>query len=465
MRQRFAIIVTIVIVLGLLIVLNAINYVETGESNDSEILPNRSTYNSRATGTRALYDLLNEAGYKVTRWRETPHTLLSENRARVATFVVIGRTLVSFEKEEARNLLLWVGQGGRLVLIDRRPDVQLLPKSGDWTINVELLGYPPPDIDPGSAEQMTRGIASLHPVQPTLLTRDVDAVKPSRFASLIRFTYLKASTETKTPEHGYSSTTPTPFASETPPPAAKPQDKPESAIVPPAPVVHLGDSKGAVLVDFPHGAGRIILLSDPYIVSNGGIALENNLQLALNTVAGSQGLIAFDEYHQGHGVTQNALAAYFQGTPILALCGQLLLVVLVILWTQARRFGRPLPLPQVDRRSSLEFVASMAELQQRARALDLAIENIYSRTRRVLTRYAGVDYHSSRAEIAERVASRSSLNRDQLETLMRDCEETINGAKVNERQSIELVRRLREVEGALGLRMRSREVKQAAEKI
>jgi hypothetical protein len=465
MRQQLAIIVTIVIILGLLIALNAINYVSTDEPSDSELLPNRSTYNSGATGTRALYDLLNEAGYKVTRWRESPHTLLSQARARVETFVVIGRTLVPFEEEEAKNLLLWVEQGGRLVLIDRRPDVQLLPKSGDWTITVELLGYPPPDIDPGNAEQMTEGITSLHPAQPTLLTRDVDIVKPSRFASIIRFIFARAKTETQTHEHSYSPT-PAPFESETPPPAVKPQDKPESAVVvPPAPVAHLGNDKGAVLVDFPHGAGRIILLSDPYIVSNGGLALEDNVQLALNTVAGSQGLIAFDEFHQGRAASQNALAAYFQGTPILALCGQLLLVVLVILWTQARRFGRPLPLPHIDRRSSLEFVASMAELQQRARALDLAIENIYSRTRRVLTRYAGVDYHSSRAEIAERVASRSSVNREQLENLMRDCEETINGAKVNERQSIELVRRLREIEGALGLRMRSRDVKQAAEKI
>ncbi|MDQ2855357.1 MAG: hypothetical protein M3R68_03430, partial [Acidobacteriota bacterium] len=227
----------------------------------------------------------------------------------------------------------------------------------------------------------------------------------------------------------------------------------------------LNDSRGAVLVDFPHGAGRIIVLSDPYIVANGGIALEDNLQLALNTLGGNQGLIGFDEYHQGRAATHNALATYFAGTPILALCGQLALVVLAIVWTRGRRFGRSLPLPHLDRRSSLEFVASMAELQQRSRALDLAIENIYSRTRRVLTRYAGVDYHSTRAEIAERVASRSSLDRVELEALMRECEETINGAAINERRSLELVKRLRETEGALGLRMRSREARQAAERM
>jgi hypothetical protein len=145
------------------------------------------------------------------------------------------------------------------------------------------------------------------------------------------------------------------------------------------------------------------------------------------------------------------------------MAGQLILVILVILWTQGRRFGRPLPLPNVDRRSSLEFVASMAELQQRARALDLALENIYSRTRRVLTRYAGVDYHSSRMQIAERVAARSVLNESQLEAVMRDCEDTINGAPISERQTIALAKKLRDIEAALGLRMRSRDVKQAAD--
>jgi len=136
-----------------------------------------------------------------------------------------------------------------------------------------------------------------------------------------------------------------------------------------------------------------------------------------------------------------------------------------MVWTRGRRFARPLPLREIDRRSTLEFVASMAELQQRARAFDLAIENIYSRTRRVLARYAGVDYNSPRAEIASRVAARSTVDADQLETLMRQSEEAINGGKISERQSVQLVQRLREVESTLGLRMRSREARQTAQNI
>jgi hypothetical protein len=477
MRNRLVIIVTIVLVLGVLIALNAATYVSPKEKVESELIPNRSTYNAGATGTRALYDLLSESGYSVMRWREPTEALLSGSGPRIATFVIVGRTIVTIDKDEAKSLLQWVERGGRLVIVDREPETYLLPHSGDWTIATEPHEYPFVNPDPADPEQMTEGVKPAHPVQTTLLTRDVLTVRPSRFASVIRFSRAgtapapagKSPAGKKERDTGGEANNPVSSEEEeeAPPPAASPPDKKdESALITsPAPVVHLLSAAGPLLLDYPHGAGRIIVLSDPYVISNGGIRLADNLQLALNTIAGNSNLIAFDEYHQGRATTHNALVAYFAGTPILPLFGQLVLVILVILWTRGRRFGRPLPLTQVDRRSSLEFVASMAELQQRARALDLAIENIYSRTRRVLTRYAGVDYHSSRVEIAERVAARSSVDRAGLESLMRSCEEAINGAAVSERQSIELVRRLREVEGALGLRMRSREVKQAAEKI
>jgi hypothetical protein len=227
----------------------------------------------------------------------------------------------------------------------------------------------------------------------------------------------------------------------------------------------LNQQKGALLVDYPWGQGRIVLLSDPYIFSNAGIPLRDNLQLAINVLSSDGGLIAFDEFHQGRGVTRNAIFTYFADTPVLAICAQIILLILLLVWTRGRRFARALPLQVVDRRSALEFVASMAEVQQRAKAYDLAIENVYSRTRRVLARYGGLDYNSPRSEIASRVAMRSSLDAKQLETVMRQCEETINGRSISERQAVYLVKRLREIETSLGLRMRSREVKQAAQNI
>ena len=468
MRQRIVIIVTIVLVVGVLIAINAASYQSDDERQDSELTPNRSTYHSGATGTRALYDFLSESGYPVMRWREVPAQLLADNKQSVQTFVIVGGTARSIHEDEAKSLLLWVERGGRLVIVDRLPPAQILPASGGWLVATEFGEFPSLSINPGNVGEMTENVKPISPVQPTLLTQNVESVMPSRFAADISFTKTQVETSRVPEQETQLLQDEDEFEDEpspTPEPVGPPASAPEELIrLSPAPVVHLGDSQRALLVDYPFGNGRIVILSDPYIFSNGGLGLRDNLQLAKNLLTTAEGLIAFDEYHQGKGTTRNALIGYFSGTPILPILGQLVALILVILWTSSRRFARPLPLKTIDRRSSLEFVASMAELQERARAFDLAIENVYLRTRRVLARYAGMEYNSPRAEIAERVAARSSLESRSLEVLMRQCEEAINGAPVTERQSIQLVKRLRDVEGALGLRMRARDARQAIQR-
>jgi hypothetical protein len=474
MRQRFAIIITVAIVLILLVALNATSYVRINKTSDLEWQPDRSTYNSGATGTRALYDFLKESGREPIRWTEEPVSLLNQQSMKSATFVIVGQTAIEIKKEEAETLLNWVEGGGRLVIVDRSPPARLLPPSGHWSFTTQLTQYPAHDLQADNPEQMTEGVQPVQPGQPSLLTHQVESVMPSRFASLIGFyvkdeqktatTHLEPNPDVYVDEEDEDGTYNPP-----PPPQPAPSAKayPTPAViqeaVSPAPVAHLYDNRGALLVDYKHGAGQIILLSDPFIIANNGISRADNLQLALNVVAGRSGAILFDEYHQGHAAARNRLIAYFAGTPVLAMFGQFALIVLAVMWTRGRRFARPLPLPHVDRRSKLEYVASMAELQQRSRAYDLAIENIYARTRRVLARYAGVDNKSPRGEIAARVAGRSKLDRHKLETLMRHCEDAINGAPTTAAQSLALVAGLREVERILGLRMRSREIRQAKE--
>lgn len=495
MRQRITIILTFVVIIGLLVVINTLTYVQEEKAGDSEFNANRSTYHSGPTGMRALHDFLSESGYKVMRWREPTAQLLEGAGQMVSTLVVIGETPVPLDENDYQLLRLWVGRGGRLVIIDRSPSTHLSPTNaytGGWAITNKAISYPAFNIDSADVAKMTENVAEMRPVQPTLLTSNVDTVMPSIFATRLMITPVAP--PATPPQTGFAAPqaevpwweepAPEPEPSATPYVEIPTVDNQDSSPAPPehveiedeeeyeppvseAPVVHFGDTEGGLVVDYAYGSGRVVILSDPYVVSNSGLGLKDNLTLVINMLGGprAEGLIAFDEYHQGRGVTRNAFATYFAGTPVLAIAGQLILIVLVVLWSYGRRFGRPLPLPQVDRRSSLEFVASMAELQERSRAFDLAIENIYSRTRRVLARYAGVDYNSSRSEIATRVAERSMIDRYELETLMRQCEDAINGAPITWRQSIHLVRRLRELERNLGLRMRSRDVRQAAENI
>ena len=111
MRQRLSIILTFVVIIGVLVVFNALTYVRQPEkAQDMEFAPNRSTYHSGPTGLRALHDFLNESGYKVIRWRETPQRLLGDSGKSVTTFVVVGLTQLPIEPEEAKALRKWVAR-------------------------------------------------------------------------------------------------------------------------------------------------------------------------------------------------------------------------------------------------------------------------------------------------------------------------------------------------------------------
>ena len=492
MKGRLAIFLTIVIMVFVLVALNAASYVRVEQSADTEDEPDRSTFNSGGTGTRALFEYLQQTGRDVVRWRRPVSDLPLEGEgveASPSTFVVVGKLHREFSRSDATTLLRWVERGGWLVVIDRSPNPTLLPTSGRWRVGSELFEIPDSDVRADDAEEMTHGVEVVKPTQPTALTRDVAGVVRSRFAGRLHVYQVEVNGPVVFSEGGGvgprvgigPARTPAPTPEEQnpwdeedegqPPPPPAPKPTPESKAASPektespAPVSHLDDGRrgyGSLLVDYAYGRGRVFVLSDPYVVSNAGLNRADNLFLAVNVVTGgrARSRILFDEFHQGYGAGRNDTLAYFRGTPVLWLFAQGALVALALVWTRGRRFARSLPAPRVDRRSKLEFVASMAELQQRARAYDLALENIYARTRRALARYGGLPTTSGPEQIAERVAARSGRDRAALESLLRECEDACAGAPLKARRALELARALRELERDLGLLMRSREIRQ-----
>jgi hypothetical protein len=217
--------------------------------------------------------------------------------------------------------------------------------------------------------------------------------------------------------------------------------------------VHVGDSEKGILVEAPFSEGRVIILSDPYLVSNNGINLVDNAQLAINLVSSPQGLIAFDEYHHGYGANNNRLVQYFEGTPVIAIFLQCGLVIALIFFSQSRRFARAIPEPEPNRLSKLEYVSAMAELQQRTRAYDLAIENIYTDFRRRVTALVGLDNTTAkRKEIAQRIAERIRVDAGEIEDLMFRCEDVIHGEPIGKKDTIAIVEGLRDLEERLGLK-------------
>ena len=459
MKQRLVVLLLIVGLIAILVALNAASYVQTQKEEDSELRPNRSTFNPGATGTQAFFTLLSETGRKPVRWQEAPDALLT-TRNTPSVFVMIGTLRREITENEAASLLRWVSQGGRLVVIDREPPKDLCTTTANWKISVS--NDPAIDlfsVDPSDQKQMTTSAEAAKPVQPTMFTSGVNAIQPSRFAGWVSFERYA-----ETSGYGISNKPPPPrrrFVDnekqyQTGPPPAKLEAPAavEEVNVPKfsAPVVHVIGNQKNLLVDVPFGSGSIVYLADPYIVSNGGINIVDNAQLALNIVSTNGGPIAFDEYHQGYGSNANRLFEYFAGTPVIAIFFQFVLLIGLVFLSQSRRFARALPEKEPDRLSKLEYVTAMAELQQRTRAYDLAMENIYTDFRRRVARTLGVDnLTSTRREIALSIAERTSFDAAGIEALMMQCENIIHGEPTNKSGTIFLAARLREIEEKLGI--------------
>ena len=498
MRQKFLIFIALITLIIVLIGLNAASYVQKEKEPDNEFFPNRSSWNAGATGTRAFYELLSETGRKPVRWQEPPNALLSNKNA-PQTFVVIGSIKREFTDPEAKDLLRWVSEGGKLVLIDREPPRDLTVTTANWSIS--LSGEPDPGffgVDPSDAKQMTEKTAAAKPVQPTVYTKSVNAAQPSKFASSVIFErfsegdkkeirtnetgneidsssapppppvakisptpyeddffseeQLKATPEYEKPPTGFETNSESESDSHSSIIQAAPEAEIETTTLT-APVVHLTNGEKNILVDALFGSGRIVYLSDPFIVSNSGINLVDNAQLAVNIVASGGGAIAFDEYHQGYGTNNNRLFQYFAGTPVVAIFLQICLIAGFILLSQSRRFARALPENEPNRLSKLEYVSAMAELQRRTKAFDLAIENIYTEFRRRAAKLVGADvYTTPRGEMAKLIAERGKFDEPEIAELMRKCEDIMHGEPTNKKEVLQIAGRLREIEEKLGLK-------------
>jgi hypothetical protein len=426
MRSYFAGAVTIIIVIAVLVGLSAAGAIEFNRPTENEFAPIRSTYNSGQTGTRAIYQLLEESGTPVARWRK--HYSSLEAEAEDSILVIIGpfQSGQKISEEEAFALQVWISTGGRALIISRSPFDQF----GDPAIRAKAPEKLPVHYE--TPEQFIDRESDELIAQPTELTRGIRGLALSDFATRMIF---HPQDRAKAARTGVVETAPSPEEYSAP------------ALY--APVIHLGDKDGAALADFTYGEGRVIFLSDPFVVANNGIARGGNLTLAMNmlrSMGSPDRRIFFDEFHHGYYEGGNPLVNYVRGTPAPWLLLQGLGLSLLIVYTYSRRFARPLPLPQVDRHSPLEFVGSMANLQQAAQARELALENIYPRFKAGLCRRLGLSSRASRDEIVAGARRRRlAISEIELRQTLSDAEVTLAGEPIDDARLLALVSRMRRI--------------------
>jgi len=311
-----------------------------------------------------------------------------------ATLIVIAPPKShSPDDEEFTALSKWVEAGGLLILIDRELDLNV----GDTVVRTE-------------GSDLT---SAVHPLQPTPFTRGVQRIDLSEYATRVKVDSRSAT-------------------------------------------YHIGDSQAAVLADAQTGKGRVVLLTDQYVVANNGISRADNVILALNLLSGRpSGKIAFDEYHHGYGSsTGSGLISYFRGTPVPWMMAQAGLIAVLVVYSYGRRFARPIPLRRERRTTNLEFVSSMANITRLAQASDLAMENIYSEFRKRLCRFSGVPTKTENGRLAGAAARRAKLDESALTGLLSRCEEIATGEQVSDAELLKLVKEIRAIEARLEIGVR-----------
>ncbi len=150
----------------------------------------------------------------------------------------------------------------------------------------------------------------------------------------------------------------------------------------PAPVALAEDELGWLISESTLGRGRMIVVSDPAVVSNAMIGeAENAAAIVRGLVlpAASGGRVVFDEYHHGFAGAQDLLG-YVMSTPAAYVAWHAVIAgFLLILLT--RRLGPPREMHEERRRRPQEFIEAFARLCRARGSRGLALSLVVADAR------------------------------------------------------------------------------------
>ena len=194
----------------------------------------------------------------------------------------------------------------------------------------------------------------------------------------------------------------------------------------------------------PRGRGQLIIFSTASLIDNEFLVAGDNLALWMNVLHDlpAGGTVFFDEYH--HGYSSEFAMRDFLALPVVKFAAlQLALVAALVLYSQARRFGEPVPLVRETRRSVMEYAVALGDLYLRADTQLETLEYLYQHVRRELIDRHGLRLATTPLEIGARLGARPELRRA-WEELASECEQRLESRRVTRRQFAQLARRIQE---------------------
>jgi hypothetical protein len=203
-----------------------------------------------------------------------------------------------------------------------------------------------------------------------------------------------------------------------------------------------GENAIAAAVTKSMGAGRILFVSDPYAFSNETLRTTDNAVWIATRTSEWANAILIDEYHHGFGQRRDMLPLIgtFLMSPWGFVCMQLAFAGAIFMLGTRRRFGSPIEELPVERTSPIEAVEALGGLFETARARVLSVRTIHQYLNVQLTALFGYAIDLSNPAVRERIASRSSLRREELDAYADAVKQAIDGEILSDAEFIRIAR-------------------------
>jgi hypothetical protein len=187
----------------------------------------------------------------------------------------------------------------------------------------------------------------------------------------------------------------------------------------------LGDRFGAILWQENYGKGKVIFATTSNLAANAYQDTANFEYLA-NLVTKNQQQIFVDEYIHGYKDQstrakegKDSLLSYFTKTPLFPALIQVGVLLLVLIWAENQRFGKPVTLqtPVID--NSQAYIQALAGVLQKAEASDFVVEMLGKQEQIQLQKALGLGNTPVEPSILLTVwAEKTGLSADELNSLL-----------------------------------------------
>jgi hypothetical protein len=147
------------------------------------------------------------------------------------------------------------------------------------------------------------------------------------------------------------------------------------------------------------GEGSVVVLSEPFVLTNKGIAVPSNLTFAARLAGlGGAGRIYFDEYRHGFS-DPRTIISYIRERRLHFALLQVMAVFLLFVWRGRSRLGKPRRLERSSERGSAEYVRAFSLIYRRAHLHGSVIRSAYELLREKVALRAGLGRGSGSDEI------------------------------------------------------------------